>query len=210
MLPLLLTNRDNQLKALVVGGGRVAQRRVTWLRQCGITQIDIIATSFCAYFREPEQSALKLMTQPYTPTKLAGYTLILACTPDSETNDLVARNAREAGILCNRADNPAASDFIVPATLSTEELTITVNSGVPAYSQLLRTKISSLIPESIDNYISRLRQIREILIISDIERNLVRSVMQQLTQEEYYDQVLALELKPDTPASVILDFYSNL
>jgi precorrin-2 dehydrogenase/sirohydrochlorin ferrochelatase len=50
----------------------------------------------------------------------------------------IARDAHERGLWVNVADNPDASDFYVPATISRQNLTLAISTGGEASYEAVR------------------------------------------------------------------------
>lgn len=122
-LPVML---DIQGKCcVVVGGGPVALRRAQALLQAG-GEVTVIAPTL-----GPELSALPLerLERPYQHGDLNGAWLVIIASSDPGVNEAVARDAREAGVLVNRADDPEAGDFTVPAHAHHGQVTLAVHTG---------------------------------------------------------------------------------
>ncbi len=134
-LMLDLTGR----RAVVVGGGPVALRRVRGLLDAG-AHVVVVAPSV-----QPELAALPVtvLRRPYRHSDLAAAWLAHAATGDPEVNARVAAEAEERRIWCVRADDARASGAWTPAVTRHGEVTVTVNSpGDPVRSQRLRAAIA--------------------------------------------------------------------
>ena len=122
--PLLL--RLTGRSVVVVGGGRVATRRVPALLAGGARVRGIAPAGSPGL-----GSAAGVDVQPrrYARGDLTGVWLVLACTDDPEVNAQVTADAEAAGIFCVRADDAAASPAWVPAVAREAGLTVAVNAG---------------------------------------------------------------------------------
>ncbi len=65
----------------------------------------------------------------YERSDLDGYFLVYACTNNPEVNRLIQNDANECGTLVNVVDNRELSDFISPAVIKKDEMTIAVSSN---------------------------------------------------------------------------------
>jgi uroporphyrin-III C-methyltransferase / precorrin-2 dehydrogenase / sirohydrochlorin ferrochelatase len=126
-------------RAVVVGGGSVALRRVRGLLEAG-AHVVVIAPSV-----HPELEALPVtvLRRPYRRGDLSAAWLAHAATSDPEVNARVAAEAGENRIWCVRADEASASSAWTPAVTRHGGVTVAVSSAAdPARSQRLRAAIA--------------------------------------------------------------------
>jgi uroporphyrin-III C-methyltransferase / precorrin-2 dehydrogenase / sirohydrochlorin ferrochelatase len=126
-------------RAVVVGGGPVALRRVRGLLEAG-AHVVVIAPSV-----HPELEALPVtvLRRPYRRGDLSAAWLAHAATSDPEVNARVAAEAGENRIWCVRADEASASSAWTPAVTRHGGVTVAVSSAAdPARSQRLRAAIA--------------------------------------------------------------------
>jgi uroporphyrin-III C-methyltransferase / precorrin-2 dehydrogenase / sirohydrochlorin ferrochelatase len=134
--PLILAMAGR--RAVVVGGGRIALRRVRGLLDAG-AHVVVIAPSV-----RPELAALPVtvLGRPYRRGDLSAAWLAHAATDDPDVNTQVAAEAEENRIWCVRADDASASGAWTPAVARHGGATVAVTSaGDPARSQRLRAAI---------------------------------------------------------------------
>lgn len=129
---------------VVVGGGRVARRKVLGLIAAG-ARIRIVAPRM-----HPDLAGnpdLELILRPFVSGDLDGAFLVFAATDDRAVNALVAAAARQSGRLVNVADDPGQSDFHLPAVLRRGGLTVAVssNGGSPAFAAQFRDYLADRI-----------------------------------------------------------------
>jgi precorrin-2 dehydrogenase/sirohydrochlorin ferrochelatase len=135
---LRLTGR----RCVVIGGGKVARRKVAGLLAAG-ARVQVIAPHF-----HPELQSLpgiKLTCRSFLPDDLAGAFLVFAATNDRLVNAAVAAAARQQGVLVNVADDPEESDFHLPAILQRGDLLLAISSGggSPAFAAQLRDQLAT-------------------------------------------------------------------
>jgi precorrin-2 dehydrogenase / sirohydrochlorin ferrochelatase len=167
---------------LVVGGGRVAARKVAGLVEAGAT-VHVVSPAFCAELLERQD--IKIDERPYGPECLAGAWLVFACTDDRRVNEAVVSAARAQGIWCNVADEPEACDFFVPAMLRRGELTLAVGTGgaAPGAAAALRDKLASHLTEEWGILVEELGRARRILKARVPEAGLRRQILETLCSE---------------------------
>ncbi|MDX6434526.1 MAG: uroporphyrin-III C-methyltransferase / precorrin-2 dehydrogenase / sirohydrochlorin ferrochelatase [Streptosporangiaceae bacterium] len=127
--PYVLGLRLSGRRVVVVGGGRVAQRRVPALLAAEAEVVlvspevtpsleDLIADGKVLWHRRPYQAG-----------DCAGAWLVQACTDDGKINAAVAAEAAEARLWCVRADDAEASAAWTPAGGQVGETTVAVLGG---------------------------------------------------------------------------------
>ena len=117
-------------RAVVLGGGAVAQRKAALLRSAGADVLSVTA---------------------YADAVLDGCAVAIgADAPEAQLQALSAA-ARARGIPCNVVDRPELCSFIMPAIIDRDPVTIAVSSGgaAPVLARLLRQRIERLIPPAI-------------------------------------------------------------
>lgn len=127
-------------QCLVVGGGKIALRKVEGLLSCG-ARVRVVAPRIT-----PE---LKLLTEvmfderPWRPDDLGGVWLVIAATDDPAVNRAVYQAGERAGIWVNGADDPANCSFTLPSVVRRGDLQIAVSTGgrSPALASWLRRRI---------------------------------------------------------------------
>ncbi len=130
-------------KCLVIGGGTVALRKVDMLLDCE-AKVTVISPHLCDGLEKLGEK-VKVARHKYRSDDIEGAFLIVAATDDPATNERIARDAEERGILINVVDVPALSNFIVPSYLRRGDLTIAVSTGgkSPAMARKLRTELET-------------------------------------------------------------------
>src|SRR6185503_4331495 len=113
MYPLMLDGPA--IRALVVGGGPVAARKVRGLLGSGAS-VRVLATALSPAVRElhPNPRLVILSPRAYTAAAIEDATLVIAATDDHRVNAAVAADARARGCLVNVVDDPAAGTCVTP------------------------------------------------------------------------------------------------
>lgn len=129
----------NHKPCLVVGSGRVGLRKTRTLLSCGAT-VTVVGPVMDPGFHRLDFDRLKLVCRKYDDPDLEGMFLAFAATDNREVNRRVQAGARERNILCNIADDPEGSAFILPSIVQQGDLVITVSTcgTSPAFARYLK------------------------------------------------------------------------
>ena len=141
---------------LVVGGGRIAYRKVKTLLPTG-ARITVVAPQFDPEFETLESasgqsalnnqvSSLVLKRRPYEPLDLRGIFMVFICTDQPAVNAQVSNDARARRILVNNACDYLDGDFIVPARMDFGEniaVTVSTQGRAPSLAKKLKQKIQA-------------------------------------------------------------------
>ena len=115
--------------ALVVGGGKIATRKVRGLAEAEF-QVTVISPAVSDEIRLAPHATV--IERPFSPDDLAGdtrYALVFACTDDRTVNCEIGRLARLANIPVVVTDAQEESTFFTPAVLRDGDLAIAVSTG---------------------------------------------------------------------------------
>jgi len=157
---------------LVVGGGRIALRKVKTLIPTG-ARITVVAPQFdpefnalCRHSERSEESSqfsnsasaelslsITLKQRPYEPLDLRGIFMVFICTDQPAVNAQVSNDARARRILVNNACDYLDGDFIVPARMDFGEniaVTVSTQGRAPSLAKKLKQKIQSEWAESLE------------------------------------------------------------
>lgn len=159
--PVMLDIEDK--RCLVVGGGKVAYRKVKSLLECG-GKVTVIADKLCdEVSRLSKEGKINVIHRSYISGDIAGCFLVVAACSDAHINELVANEAKEHGILVNAADNLKLSSYIVPSVLRRKDLTIAVATGgkSPLLSRKIREELEKTIGDRYEKLLDELSKARE-------------------------------------------------
>lgn len=120
-------------KVVLVGGGKVALRRIRTLQQCGADVVVIAPTL------HPDMPTVTHISRPYRPGDLDGAVLAVAATDCREINGQVAQEAKDRGIPVSVADDPTACTFFFPALCVGEGLVAGVVGDGTDHAKTART-----------------------------------------------------------------------
>jgi siroheme synthase-like protein len=138
-------------RCLVVGGGRVAARKVGGLLECGAA-VTVVAPEVHVAMGELAEagiiaaidgSPLEVQIRPYRAGEASEYLLVVAATGNEAVDDAVHRDAVGAGVWVNVADDPARCSFVLPAVARDGPVSIAVSTAgaSPALARWLRDRV---------------------------------------------------------------------
>ena len=147
LYPVLLSL--HQKRCVIVGGGRVAARKVAGLLEAG-ARVTVISPLLDAALSELyAQGGIEAALRSYVPGMLAQYRplLVFAATDSAAVNRAVLDEARSLGILANTADEADAGDFHTMAVIRRGQVTAGIGTGgaSPALAAHLRQRLESAI-----------------------------------------------------------------
>ena len=149
---------------ILVGGGRVAERKVRGILSAGTeTSICVIAPKITMVLQEHAAAGRLCWKQAcYADGMLEGAFLVYAATDMREVNAAVAAEAKRRGIPVNVIDDPAASTFQVPASIRRGELMLSVSTagGSPALSRAIRMELEEMYPPAFGMWLERVSCLR--------------------------------------------------
>ncbi|HWR02158.1 MAG TPA: bifunctional precorrin-2 dehydrogenase/sirohydrochlorin ferrochelatase [Chlorobaculum sp.] len=122
---LPLNIRVDNKKLLFVGGGKIAMHKIQTVGQY-TRNITILAPVISD---ELKDKGFTEIYKEYEPSDLDGFFLVYAATNDSIVNRRIRDDAEARGIMVNVVDNRELSDFISPAIIKMDEMTIAVSSN---------------------------------------------------------------------------------
>ncbi|HEU0264768.1 MAG TPA: bifunctional precorrin-2 dehydrogenase/sirohydrochlorin ferrochelatase [Geobacterales bacterium] len=164
MLPLNLEMAGRQV--LIVGGGRVAQRKAQQLLMADATLV-IVSPQLTDRLEELVSAGLvEVWRRTFQPSDLEGFFMAIAATNDRLVNQLVATAARGAGVMVSVADDPSRSDLHFPAVLRRGDLLIALSTGgrVPALAAWIRNDLEKRYGPAYAEVVATLALTREKLL----------------------------------------------
>lgn len=149
-------------RCIVVGGGKVAVRKIKALLDCG-ANVTVVSPSLDPDLAKlTEAKMIGLLSRDYESGDLKDAFLVIAATDKTETNLKVAEEARKLGIPMNIVDSPERSDFIIPSFFRRDDLTVAISTaGVsPALARRLRLRLERTLGEEYGGLLSLIGEVR--------------------------------------------------
>ena len=163
LYPIFLKTKN--LEILVVGGGNVAEEKLTFLLK---SSPDANVTMVSPFFREntialAATGNVTMVTKKYRKKYLKGKHMVIATTDNVPVNVQVYKDCRKRNILVNVADNPPYCDFYMGGivTKGNVKLAISTNGQSPTTAKRLRQFFEEVIPEDVNEFINNLNTYRK-------------------------------------------------
>jgi uroporphyrin-III C-methyltransferase/precorrin-2 dehydrogenase/sirohydrochlorin ferrochelatase len=116
-------------RVVVVGAGRVAERRLERLLTAGAEVVVIAPEATDGIRRLAEDGRLSWTRRPYADGDLAGAWYVLVATGDRAGSDLVSAEAERRQIFCVRSDERSLATAWTPASAEVDGVQIGVLAG---------------------------------------------------------------------------------
>ena len=133
-------NVENK-KCVVIGGGKVALRKIFGLLDVG-AKVEVIAPKVCAEIEKLfAEGKINLIQEKYSAEKISDGIILIAATNDFELNEKILQDGREKNFLVNAVEGE--SDFFVPSKIQRGDFLLTISSGgnSPAFSKFVRENL---------------------------------------------------------------------
>lgn len=151
--PVMLTVEGR--RCLVVGGGKVAARKVEGLVAAG-ADVTLIAPTV-----DPSITPLPVTIEQRTyraGDASAAFRLVITATDDPAVNAQVYAEAEAAGVWVNSADDPEHCSFTLPAIHRDGDVTIAIGTAgqSPAFAAWLRDRVRESLPAGLSDVVGQL------------------------------------------------------
>lgn len=157
--------KTTAFKTLIVGGGEVAEEKLTFLlKSSPASQVKMVATFFRPNTSELIQKFhIEHFEKLYDEQDLEGVQLVIAATNFPDVNLQVYREAKKRGILVNVADTPDLCDFYMGGivTKGNVKLAISTNGKSPTLAKRLRQYFEAVLPDDINKLAENLNTYRK-------------------------------------------------
>ena len=122
-LPISIRISDQQI--LIIGGGKVALHKIELLKRF-TSRFKVIASKVLPEIKE--MNAIEIEERPYREGDLKGFLLVYVATDNHSLNLKIKQDSIPLNCIVNLADNPRYSDFVSPAIILDDEVTVSVGS----------------------------------------------------------------------------------
>jgi len=171
---------------VVVGGGRVAERKVSGLLSCS-AQVTVISPELTArLLQQHNDGILRWLGREYRTGDLEHAFLVIAATDDKETQRLVYEEAAAHSLLLNVADVPQRCNFILPATVRQGDLVISISTAgkSPALARKLRMELEKRFGKEYRVLVDILGALRPVILASGLPQPDNEKLFKQLLHDD--------------------------
>lgn len=219
LFPIFL-KLNNQI-CTVVGGGRIAARKIDGLLECQATVRVIASSALPVLHQLSQEQKIELRERPYQPDDLQGSLLVVAATNNDRLNNQIAQECAQQRILCNIVDTPDLCDFYYGSVYTCGDLKIAIstNGAAPAFGKKIKAELTERYPDTLLPYIRYLQKMREIAkekIASTAQRQQILETIVQdaellacAQRPEFQDAVESLDYAKELEAWLVKEESSN-
>jgi precorrin-2 dehydrogenase/sirohydrochlorin ferrochelatase len=179
-------------RCVVVGGGKVAYRKVSSLLSCG-AKVVVISPELGEKLSEYAlMEKIEYIPRRYESKEdLRGAFLVFSATGDPETDERVVKDAAKLNLLVNVASSKRGGNFITPATLRRGGLLIAIStSGVsPALSRRIKIELERLYGEEYEAVVNLIADVRAILKFRIKDERLRKTFWNKFLQSDVIDLI---------------------
>jgi precorrin-2 dehydrogenase/sirohydrochlorin ferrochelatase len=178
-------------RALVVGGGKVAQRKIETLLECG-SFVHIVAKELTAPLEDLRRAGrIVFLGNEFSEAFLDGAFVVFAATDDPSLNRAVSRAAQQRGLLVNAVDQPADCNFIVPSVLSRGDLLIAVSTSgkSPAFARKVRVELERHFGEEYGSFLNLMGNLRKEVLRLGLSQEENKSAFEDLVGSDLLSAV---------------------
>ena len=173
-------------KCVVVGGGKVAYRKICDLLDAG-AKVEVIAPEVCAEISNlVDAGKVTLISEKYSAEKISDGLILIAATDDAEVNRLAAESARAKNFLVNVVTD-FDGDFTVPSKISRGDFLLTISTGgnSPAFSKFVREMLEKEFDSNFDEGLK---------IISDLRCKVKKILPDDKARIKFWREILTPEI----------------
>jgi precorrin-2 dehydrogenase / sirohydrochlorin ferrochelatase len=148
---------------VVIGGGKVAERKVDALMRAGAKVTVISPTLTRRLAARVAARAVEYQRRRYVGGDLHGYFLAYAATDDEQVQQQLVTDAGDAGVLLNVVDRAQRCDFITPAIVERGDLIVATSTGgtSPALAKRIRQELEAVFGSEYETALCLFRRLRE-------------------------------------------------
>jgi precorrin-2 dehydrogenase/sirohydrochlorin ferrochelatase len=176
-------------KCIVVGGGKVGERKVLTLLDCG-AKVTVISPEMTPELTKlAENGHIEWIPRPYRPSDIEDALLIFGATDDAVLNRRIHADAGRLSKLCNIADQPEACNFIVPSIIHRGDLVLTVSTSgkSPAYAKKLKQSLESQFGQEHTDFLRLMGAVRKKILSEKRASEDNKAIFEQLMDANIVD-----------------------
>lgn len=171
---------------VIVGGGRVAERKTRKLLEAG-ARVRVVSPELTAgLLRLKRQGKILHCEGRFQARDLGNAHLAIAATDDRELNARIYQLCEKRRIWVNGVDDPVHSSFIFPAVVKKGDLILAISTSgkSPAMARVLRKKLEKEIGSEYSLWLKILGKFRKTIKTLKIPSIQKKKIFRRLVQED--------------------------
>ena len=167
---------------IVIGGGKVAERKVVSLLHAG-AKVRVVSPVVTMSLKEMSgKGIIGWKERLYRKGDLKGAFMAYAATDDEDVNRKISEEAHGNRVLLNIADEPEMCDFIIPSVVERGRLSIAISTGgaSPALAKRLKLDLEERYGEEYALFLETMAAIRQKLLTKEVASDKNRKIFNKL------------------------------
>jgi len=199
--PILVNLRGQ--KVVVVGGGKVAERKIETLLHCSAVVHVVSRDLTDTLSGYAEEGKITYLGNAFLDSQLDGAFMVIAATDDAELNRRVSLAAKRQNLLVNAVDQPEDCNFIVPSILQRGDLIIAVSTSgkSPALARRIRQELEATFGEEYKSLLVMMGRLRKEVLSLRLSSEENKAFFQKLVES---DLLTAIEKRDWDDVAAIL------
>ena len=152
-------------KVLIIGGGKIANRKLIKLSE--YTKNIKIITSKCIDLIQKNAKSFnfELSIKEYDKDDLKGFDIVVVAVDNIKLQKQIYNDTREQNILFNCSDIEELNDFIFPSIINDGDLSIAISTnGVsPSFAKRFKKYVIDIIPKDVGILLNKMKELRDSL-----------------------------------------------
>lgn len=173
-------------RCVIIGGGKVAERKVRGLLDSGADEVIVIAPTASQGLTDLEaKGSIRLLRREYQEEDLKGAFLVFAATDRREINEAVSRDGTRLGLLVNVVDRAEEGGFITPSVVRRGDLLLSVTTGgaSPSLTARIRQELAEQYGDDYRVRVEILRMLREKVLSTAADHASKQELLRYAAQE---------------------------
>ncbi|WP_181832977.1 NAD(P)-binding protein [Bacillus taeanensis] len=181
-LHIKLENKE----AVVIGGGKIAERKINSLLHAG-AKVTVVSPALTANLEKIANDKILIWKKMlFHPKHVQTAFIVIAAANDKKVNALVANSVSHQQLI-NVVDQPELGNFHVPSVLKRGKLTITVSTegASPLLAKKIKNELSTLYDDSYESYLEFLFECRHKIKSFIQDSAYKQQLLKELLEEKY-------------------------
>ncbi|MEN8212486.1 MAG: bifunctional precorrin-2 dehydrogenase/sirohydrochlorin ferrochelatase [Thermodesulfobacteriota bacterium] len=186
--PVFMDIKDKN--CLVVGGGNVGLRKAATLEKCK-ANVTVVSRIFSHEHDSLKTTSIILKKKEYEKEDVKEMFFVFAATDNARLNQEIKNDAAKRGILCNIADSPDKSDFILPSIVDRGDLSIAVSTSgsSPAMAKKIKEDLEHCFGLEYAHFLTLMANIRKKLLLSEHDPDEHKQIFHTLIEKGVLDLI---------------------
>ena len=190
-LPIFMNVKGEN--CLVIGGGKIASRKVFMLLRAG-AKVSVVSPELCQDLTiRKDEGEINHINRLFEDGDLDNCKIIIAATDDEKINSHVSQLAKSKNIPVNVVDAPDLCSFIVPSIIDRNPVQIAISTGgaSPVLARLLRSRLETFIPAAYGRLAKLVESYREKVKTKFSNTDEIRTFWEKILEGPVADNLIA-------------------